>query len=373
MSRISPARGLAAPLLATAFAACALAGAQAAEKPLKVVIDVEGGAATLFITPEGKTLLVDAGWPKGMGVPRPPEGAPPGPPQPSSAERIVAKAKAAGVSRIDYLLITHYHVDHIGGIHDLLPMIPVGTLVDHGPNREELPAGANPGQAASAPATLFPKYAALSPPYKRRSVAVGQSLQVGSVKFTFVASDAQAIDKPLPGAGGRTAFCDITPDKAANGGEENVRSIGFVATYGKARIMDLGDLTWNREKALVCPVNKIGKIDLLLVSHHGSELSNSAPLLDAVSARVALMANGARKGGDKATFETLAATASKPAVWQSHFATRSPEANRPADYIANPDAWPDGGYSLTAEVGKDGAISVVNERNGFSQTYPKAR
>ena len=73
------------------------------------MVDVEGGAATLFVTPEGKSLLVDTGWPAGMGGARAVAGAPP---QPSSADRIVAAAHKLGINRIDYLLISHYHVDH---------------------------------------------------------------------------------------------------------------------------------------------------------------------------------------------------------------------------------------------------------------------
>jgi beta-lactamase superfamily II metal-dependent hydrolase len=345
--------------LAALFAVTSLCSASAAEKPLKLLmIDVEGGAATLFVTPQGESVLVDTGWPPGVGVPQPPVGAPAGPPQPSSAERIVANAKTAGVRKIDYLIVTHYHTDHVGGFHDLLARIPVGTIVDHGPSREEPPPG------------LFAKYEPVSNAHERRVVKAGDVLQVGALKFTFVAADGQVLQKPLLGAGGRTAFCDTTPEKSAIGGEENARSIGFVAAYGKARILDLADLTWNRELALVCPINKLGAVDVLIVSHHGSELSSSPPMIDAVAPRVALMANGARKGGDKAVFDTLNAAASKPVIWQSHAATRQPGANRPADYIANLDVWPDAGHSIEADVSKDGTIKVVNARNGFTQTYP---
>lgn len=356
--------------LAALFAATALSSAQAAELPLKLLmIDVEGGAATLFVTPEGKSILVDAGWPAGAGVPRPPEGAQPGPPQPSSAERIVAKAKAAGVTKIDYLIVTHYHMDHVGGVHDLLARIPVGTIIDHGPSREETPATMTPAQAANMPASLYAGYETAAAKLHRWVVKPGDVLQTGSLRITFVAADGQVLKTRLRGAGGKTAFCDTTPDKDAIGGEENVRSTGFVATYGKARILDLADLTWNQEKALVCPTNMMGPSDVLIVSHHGSALSSSPPLIAAVAPRVALLANGARKGGDKVVLDTLKAAASKPVVWQSHFATREPDGNRPADYIANLDTWPDAGHSIEAEISKDGTIKVVNARNGFTETY----
>jgi competence protein ComEC len=133
----------------------------AAEKPLRIVmVDVEGGQATLFVTPEGKSVLVDTGWPAGLGGPR---GGPP--PSQSSADRIVAAARKAGVSRIDYLIVSHYHLDHVGGVFDLAAKIPIGTFVDHGPNREEAPAG---GADAGHPASLYPRYEALTKGRARR-------------------------------------------------------------------------------------------------------------------------------------------------------------------------------------------------------------
>jgi glyoxylase-like metal-dependent hydrolase (beta-lactamase superfamily II) len=110
-----------------------------------VTVDVEGGAAVLFATPEGKSLLIDTGWPPGIGGPRPAPGAPSRPTLPSSADRIAAAAASLGVTKIDYLIMTHYHVDHVGGLQSLIAKIPVETFIDHGPNREEPPPNANRG------------------------------------------------------------------------------------------------------------------------------------------------------------------------------------------------------------------------------------
>ena len=93
-------------------------------KPLQIYfIDVEGGQATLIVSPSGQSLLIDAGWPGYEG---------------RDADRIVAVAHQAGLKQLDYVLITHYHRDHVGGIPQLADGIKIGTFVDHGPNLEEL-------------------------------------------------------------------------------------------------------------------------------------------------------------------------------------------------------------------------------------------
>src|SRR5690349_22615813 len=122
----------AAALLTTALTAPALA----AEGTLKVVsVDVEGGGGTLFVTPEGKSLLIDTGWPSNYGLLPSPDGAK------NSADRIVAAAKKLGVSKIDFLITTHYHMDHVGGLADLVKRMPVETFIDHGTNAEHLKPG----------------------------------------------------------------------------------------------------------------------------------------------------------------------------------------------------------------------------------------
>lgn len=344
--------------------------APAAERPLRMlVLDADGGAATLFVTPEGKSLLVDTGWPTGM-----PRGAPaadgtpaPAPPAPTIT-RVVAGMKRLGITRIDALLITHYHLDHVGGIHDILARIPVGTVIDHGPNRELLPAAPAAQPSPSHPARLYPRYEAALAGRKRRVVAAGETLSVGSLKLNFVSADGKLIGRPLPGPRGRAAKCD-TPDKG-NPTDENPHSVGFVATWGKARILDLADLTWNQEARLVCPVNKLGTIDVLLVGHHGSELSNNPSLIEATAPRVAVVANGARKGGDASVFQTLSEAQPKPAIWHQHLATRAPEANPRSERIANPAMQPDGANSLEVLIFRNGAVRVTNTRNGYSESYP---
>ncbi len=84
-------------------------------------VDVEGGQATLIVTPSGESLLIDTGWPGFNG---------------RDADRIVAAATMAGIKRSDYLIITHHHRDHVGGLPQLAERMPIGTLIDHGPSVE---------------------------------------------------------------------------------------------------------------------------------------------------------------------------------------------------------------------------------------------
>jgi beta-lactamase superfamily II metal-dependent hydrolase len=345
----------------------------AAEKDLRIVaVDVEGGTATLFVTPQGRSLLVDTGWPAGMGGARPAPGAAPAPSR-SSAEKIVSAAKALGVSRIDYLLLTHYHIDHLGGLPDLLALMPVDAFVDHGPNREPLREGATPQQAASAPASLYPKYEAAIAGKKHVVMAPGDTLKIDDLVLTAVDSDRNVIARLLPGAGKPNPACAGLEEKTADGGEENPRSLGFVASFGRGRVAMLGDTTWNVELKLSCPRTRVGPVDLLLTSHHGSALSNSPALIHDLAPTVAVTSNGATKGGDAEPFDALKAAPTLKDVWQLHFATRSPEKNPPADQIANLAEGPDLNHPLLMRVAKSGAVTVSNPRSGLSKTYPKKR
>src|ERR1700730_16616750 len=115
-------RGILAMALSLPFLAVSAMPPGDAQKPLQIYfVDVEGGQATLFVTPEGKSLLIDTGWPDNNG---------------RDADRIAAAAKDAKISKIDFVLITHFHDDHVGGAPQLAAKIPVGTFIDHGENRE---------------------------------------------------------------------------------------------------------------------------------------------------------------------------------------------------------------------------------------------
>lgn len=360
--------GLSAIVLLTA-AAHAKLKAREASKDLRIVtVDVEGGAAVLFVTPDGKSLLIDTGWPPGLGGPRPAPGTPPSQPMPSSADRIASAAASLGVTKIDYLLMTHYHVDHLGGLDALLAKLPVDTFIDHGPNREEPPPNATPRQLAFATATLYPKWVAAYQGHKHITAQPGQKLNIGSMHLEFVSSDGHVIDKPLPGAGQPDPLCAGVPQKERNGGEENVRSVGTLITFGKTRILDLGDLTWNMELKLLCPTNKIGKVDLYFVTGHGMNLSSSPPTAD-FDPLVAIMQNGPTKGGDEAVIKTVDGYPDLKGFWRVHYSVRYPDLNGDPNYIANLNGVPDEGHPIDVDVSPEGEITVTNTRNGFSKTY----
>jgi competence protein ComEC len=356
-----------------AVVAALLAGeAVAAEKSLRIIsIDVEGGAATLYVTPQGHSLMIDTGWPAGMGGSRPAPGAAAASPGSDSAQRIVAAARAAGVAQVDYLVISHYHIDHIGGVHDLMALIPINAFVDHGPNRESPLANTPAAALAYAPATLYPKYLAAIEGKKHIVLQAGETLKIDDLVLTAVTSDGVPIPQPVAGAGSAGVDCGSATTRDAVGGEENPRSVGLLAQWGKARILALADTTWNVENALVCPVNKIGRVDLMIVSHHGSDLSNSPTLLNSVRPTVALMNNGSTKGGDGPVLDRVTAVTGATGLWQLHFATRTPDKNVPSDQIANLDG-PDSAASILATVDKSGRITLTNGRNGFSRSYDKA-
>ncbi len=326
----SPERGAVRWLAALALL---LLGA-APEPPLRViVIDVEGGTATLYITPHRHSLLIDAGWPTGMGG-----GAE------ASAARIVATARAQRLARIDTLIVTHYHVDHVGGAIELLRTFPVGEVVDHGPNRELAGEGTTPD--AAAPAILYPAYLTAIGARPHRVMRAGDSFRVDALTVTAVSGDGAVIARPLAEAGAAHAECGAAPSGADVGGEENPRSLGVVLTYGRARVLSLGDTTWNKEVELVCPRDRIGPVDMMLSDNHGSGNGNAPALIDTVQPRVVVVANGRTKGAASSTFDTVSASPRLAALWQLHFAERSHASNTAPERIANPAGAADAGHPL---------------------------
>ncbi|HWM61478.1 MAG TPA: MBL fold metallo-hydrolase [Rhizomicrobium sp.] len=351
------------------FAALLAIPAAAKDGALQMVaIDVEGGGGTLFVTPEGKSLLIDTGNPE---VSRATGNHP-------SSERIVAAASALGVKKIDYLLITHYHGDHIGGFEGLLARIPIGTVIDHGENRETT---ASPNPTAAPIDMKNPPPGSTAYGYQHYMQAIGNRhhivakpgdvFHIGSMTVTIVMADAKPLSKPLPGAGEDNPSCAGMPGMAGNGGEENARSTASVISYGKARIAAFGDLTWDREKDLFCPTDKVGKVDVYLATHHGTALSGSPAAVNALAPIVAIMGNAARKGDDPERAKTIEASPRIQGLWRLHSSTVNPQIDGDHQMIANPDAdqSKDEFYNLRLRIQKSGEITVINERNGFNKTY----
>lgn len=311
-------------------------------------VDVEGGQATLIVTPRGESILVDAGWP-GF--------------ESRDAKRIIAAATKAGLKRIDYMVMTHYHRDHVGGVEQLSQQFPIGTFVDHGPNTE---TGA-PAQELSASwdrAVSKGKHLVVKP---------GDKLPVKGAQVTVVTARGEQIASPLKGGGGPNPMCASAERKAADP-SENARSLGILVEFGKFRFVDLGDLTWNKELDLVCPANRIGTIDVYLTTHHGMDISGPAAIVHALRPRVAIMNNGMKKGGAPPAWQVIKASPGLEDLWQVDFATGGGKDNNTAEpMIANPDPANDRGFGLSVSASKDGAFKVTNERNGHSKTYAARR
>jgi competence protein ComEC len=319
----------------------------ASSRKLRVyVIDVEGGQSTLFVTPAGKSLLIDTGWPdKNF----------------RDADRIVAAAKSAGLSRIDDVLITHYHDDHVGGVPQLVQRIPVGAFIVHGPNRE-FDKGATERDYAA-----FQKVLAETK-IKQIVAKPGDRLPIEGMEVTAISADGKVIQKPLPGAGQPNPYCkqsEVRPTDQT----ENARSLGVLIRFGSLKILDLGDLTWDKERNLMCPNNRLGKVDVLVVSHHGWYQSSSPALVHAIHPRVAIMDNGAKKGGSIPTLDTVRKSPGITALWQLHFSDEGGTAhNTPEEYIANLDG-PDAGHDIELLASQDGSFTVRNGRTNAVKHY----
>lgn len=337
-----------------------LAGAAEMPKPLQIYfIDVEGGQSTLFVTPQGQSLLIDTGSPGNND---------------RDADRIVAAAKSAGISKLDFVLLSHYHADHTGGVPQLAAKMPIGAFIDHGPNREE----------STGAKQIFDAYQSTltSKNIKRIIAKPGDVLPIAGFMATVASADGVLLDKALPGAGAANPACGIAellPDDPS----ENQRSLGTLIVYEKLRILDLGDLTWNKEKKLMCPVNKLGRVDIFVVSHHGSSSSDSTALVNGISARVAIMDNGGLKGANRNTWQRVHSAPGLEDLWQLHtaelpslgarvhsfiFGSDAFVHNVPDSFIANlPGA--DAGNYLKVVAWNDGNFDVYNARTNATKHY----
>ena len=276
------------------------------------VADTEGGKAALFVSPTGQTVLVDSGNPGDRDL-----------------NRIVAMLSDAGVKQIDYLISTHYHVDHIGGLQELSRRIPIAHYIDHGPSVE--PKEQVQGFQAA--------YAELRSKAKHTVVKPGDRVPVTGLDWRIVTSAGQVLKTALPGGGQPNPACaafEKRPDPPTP--DDNGASVGSVITYGQFRVVDLGDLLWNVEGQLMCPNNPIGTVDLYMVTHHGLAQSGSAAVVHAVRPRVALMQNGTRKGGAVAAYEILERSSGLEDIWQLHWSYNGGIEHNPAGvFIANVD------------------------------------
>ncbi len=313
-------------------------------------IDVEGGAATLTVTPSGQSMLVDTGNPS---------------PTDRDAKRIFEATQIAGLKKIDVLITTHYHGDHVGGVVSLSKLIPIEKFYDHGDSAE---AAGNPRAAE-----MWEGYKIVSEG-KRVIVKAGDKIPLKGADVIVVSSNGEVIAKQIK-AEGPNHLCKDTQQKEPDPTQpENFLSVGTLLTFGKFKFLNLGDLTWDRELMLACPANKIGSITLFQATHHGfyNDLSGPPALVWAIKPQVVIVENGPTKGLTTAGYETLAKIPGVEGIWQGHRAIRNDDAHNTSEsMIANLRTTQDEtkGNWIKASISKDGKFTVTNSRNDLSKTY----
>lgn len=337
---------LTAVLCVCVFGMVQAGNASKATKPLQIYfIDVEGGQATLVVSPTGESLLIDTGWPGYEG---------------RDADRIVAAAHQAGLKQLDYVLITHYHRDHVGGVPQLADGIKIGTFVDHGPNLED----------SQVTRTDYAAYEKAIGGHAHVVVKPGWGLPIKGMQVRVLSAAGEHITEPLPGAGEANPYCAAEPAATVDD-TENARSVGVMVTYGQFRFLDLGDLTKKKELELACPNNLLGKVDLFLVTHHGADLSNSKAMVWALHPQVAVIDNGPRKGSSPAAWQIVHDAPGLQDLWQLHYAEESDkDHNIDAERIANVKENCEGKY-IKVSAEKDATFTVTNGRSGTQKSYSR--
>ena len=310
-------------------------------------IDVEGGQATLLVGPSKASLLVDTGWPGNNG---------------RDAERIQAAMKDAGIAQIDHVLITHFHVDHVGGVPNLVQKVKVGEFLDHGEDRE----------LSSDTKRDYAAYLKAIEGTPRRIVKPGDTIDVPGLSALLITADGKNI-KSVPGVTSRpNPYCANEPAAEADP-TENARSAGVLVTFGTFRFLDLGDLTKQKEIELVCPESPLPKIDVYLVNHHGFNLSNTKAFVDSIHPRVAIMNNGAHKAGSPEAWQTLHDSPGLEDLYMVHTAEGSDAAHNSSEaLIANPKGDGEGAW-FKVVAHPDGSFSVFNSRTGATKDYPSKK
>lgn len=314
-------------------------------------IDVEGGAATLIVTPAGESILVDAGWPGFEG---------------RDAKRIEKAMKEAGVTAIDHLIVTHYHTDHYGGVPELAKLATINKFYDHGPI-----------SSLDEDKDFATKYAAYRAAARNQTITLnpGSSIRLKQAQgappvfLQVLAARGETVMSKRLAVEPNSACADAAPQPEDK--TDNARSVAFLLRHGAFNFLDTGDLTWNVEHKLVCPQDMIGDVALYQVAHHGANTSNNPAMLRTINPMVAIMNNGPRKGGHPDTVKALRESAKLKDLWQVHRnVTSGDENNAPEEFIANLDEQNDAAHMIRVSV--DAAkrtFTVTNDRNGKSKSY----
>jgi len=314
-------------------------------------LDMVGGGSTLIVTPLGESVLIDTGSLE---------------PEHRDADRILRACECADLKQIDYLVTTHFHSDHFGGILEVSKRIPVKCFMDKG---APPPENERNGKLFKTLESLYQKATngntmMLRPgddiPLKKDPAG-----KVASMTLHCVAADKRIegfdgdVDAPVDG------FMIREPDLS-----DNARSIALVLKYGRFEFFAGGDITWNVEHHLAHPVNRIGKVDLYQVTHHGLDQSNNPVLLKALSPTVCVAMNGPKKGIQPNAFAALRSLPSVEAIYQIHYNTLyGDDGNTDAELIANKENLDKGEPIKVAVDEKKGIFTVSIGVNGPKQTY----
>ncbi|MGH9401667.1 MAG: ComEC/Rec2 family competence protein [Terriglobia bacterium] len=318
----------------------------AAPKPLQVYfIDVEGGQATLFVSPSGQSMLVDTGW-AGHNS--------------RDAQRILAAARDAKIHQIDYLVVTHYHADHVGGVPQLAALIPIRNFIDHGQPIETQPRAE----------ALYQAYLKVRAGGRHILAKPGMKIPVRGMQVTVLTAAGEHIERAVSGGGETNRYCPAQAQPIVDR-SENAQSVGVLVSLGKFRIVDLGDLpSWMGEYNLVCPKNRVGQAEVYVTTQHAYAESGAAFLVDALHPIVVIADNGAHKGGAPEAFTVVQKSPGLEGFWDVHYSYSADKALNPQpQFIANLTDNPDHGYWIKLTANSDGVFTVTNQRNGESKTY----
>jgi len=315
-------------------------------------LDMVGGGSTLLVTPLGESVLIDTGSLR---------------PEHRDADRILKACQDAGLKQIDYLVTTHFHSDHFGAILEVSQRIPVKCFLDKG---TRAPADDGDNRWSKDLYALYEQ----ATKGNLRTIRAGDDIPLRNDpagKLPKLNLHCVTAEKMVEGFDGEIDAPVDGCKMEGTDGSDNARSIALLLTYGHFKFFAGGDITWNVEQHLVHPANRLGKMDLYQVTHHGLDQSNNTLLLQALSPTVAVALNGPRKGIQPRTFQDLTALPGLQALYQIHYNTEHEgRYNTQPDFIANPKAEPNKGQYLKASVPPDGASFTLQiGPTGEKRTY----